>query len=112
MGMTWTPLFDHHPVNGLVTSPSRRATPTSSRWEPGSPTTGQSTTAGAGVYRSADAGKTFTLASLEDTHHTSRIVVHPKNPDIVYVAAMGHLFGPNTERGLFKTINRRCEDLD
>ena len=58
---------------------------------------------GDGIYKSTDAGKTWTNMGLKDTHHIPRIVIHPKNPDIVFVAAMGHLFTANEERGVFKT---------
>ena len=58
---------------------------------------------GYGVWRSTDAGKTWTSLGLDDTRHIGRIRVHPKNPDVVYVAAMGHLFGPNEQRGLFRS---------
>jgi photosystem II stability/assembly factor-like uncharacterized protein len=60
---------------------------------------------GFGVWRSDDAGRTWKNIGLKDTRHISRIVVHPKNPDIVWVAAMGHLFGPNNDRGVFKTTD-------
>ncbi len=63
----------------------------------------RSSYSGDGVYKSTDAGKTWTHMGLKETHHISRVVIHPKNPDIVYVAAMGHLFSRNEERGLFKT---------
>jgi photosystem II stability/assembly factor-like uncharacterized protein len=58
---------------------------------------------GDGVYKSTDAGKTWTNVGLKDTRHIGAVLVHPKNPDIVYVAALGHAYGPNTERGLFRT---------
>ena len=58
---------------------------------------------GDGVYRSTDAGKTWTHAGLADTKHISRIRVHPQDPDLVYVAALGHAFGPNEERGVFRS---------
>ena len=61
------------------------------------------TYAGSGVYRSTDAGRTWQHMGLEDTHHIARILVHPGDPDIVYVAAMGHLHGSNPERGVFRT---------
>jgi photosystem II stability/assembly factor-like uncharacterized protein len=58
---------------------------------------------GDGVYKSVDAGKTWKHVGLRDTRHIGRIRIHPKNPDIVYVAAMGHAFGPNAERGVFRS---------
>ncbi|UCD23708.1 MAG: hypothetical protein JSW51_11830 [Gemmatimonadota bacterium] len=61
----------------------------------------QSSSWGDGVYKSIDGGTTWTNMGLEDSHHIGRVVLHPTDPDIVYVAAMGHLWGPNDERGLY-----------
>jgi len=61
----------------------------------------QSSSWGDGVYKSTDGGDTWTNMGLHDSHHIGRIVLHPTNPNIVYVAAMGHLWGPNEERGLY-----------
>ena len=58
---------------------------------------------GDGVYKSTDAGKTWKRIGLEDTRQISRIRVHPKNPDLVYVAALGHVWGPNDQRGVFRS---------
>ncbi|MFQ6108513.1 MAG: WD40/YVTN/BNR-like repeat-containing protein [Candidatus Aminicenantales bacterium] len=56
---------------------------------------------GDGVYKSTDGGKTWTHVGLEQTKHIARIRIHPRNPDLVYVAALGHVYGPNQERGVF-----------
>ncbi len=58
---------------------------------------------GDGVYKSTDAGKTWKHVGLADTQAISRIRVHPTNPDIVYVSALGHPYGPNAERGVFRS---------
>ncbi len=58
---------------------------------------------GDGVWKSTDAGKTWTFVGLGDTRQISRVRVHPRNPDLVYVAAQGHVFGANAERGVFRS---------
>ena len=58
---------------------------------------------GDGVYKSTDKGKSWTHLGLEDTRHIGRVRIHPKDPDTVYVAALGHAFGPNEERGVFRS---------
>lgn len=60
---------------------------------------------GFGIWRTDDGGRSWRNLGLKDTRHIIRIVIHPKNPDVVWVAAMGHLFGPNEERGVFKTTD-------
>jgi photosystem II stability/assembly factor-like uncharacterized protein len=60
---------------------------------------------GDGVYKSTDGGKTWTHLGLEDTRHIARVRIHPHNPDIVYVAALGHAFGANQQRGIFRSTN-------
>jgi len=64
---------------------------------------GVMTSYGDGMYRSNDAGKTWTKLGLEKTQHISRIIIHPTNPDVVYVAAQGALFAPNKERGVYRS---------
>ena len=58
---------------------------------------------GDGVWKTTDGGKTWTFLGLAETQQIARVRVHPANPDIVYVAAQGHAFGPNPERGVYKT---------
>ncbi|MCA1649990.1 MAG: glycosyl hydrolase, partial [Acidobacteria bacterium] len=60
---------------------------------------------GDGVYKSTDAGNTWTHVGLEKTMAIARIRVHPTNPDVVYVAALGHPYGPSPERGVFKSVD-------
>ena len=60
---------------------------------------------GDGVYRSTDRGKTWSHLGLEDTRHIGRVRIHPRDPDTVYVAALGHAFGPNEQRGVFRTTD-------
>ena len=66
---------------------------------------GVMTSYGDGVYKSIDAGKTWQHIGLKESQHIARIVIHPTNPDIVYVAAQGALYGPNRERGIFKSTD-------
>jgi photosystem II stability/assembly factor-like uncharacterized protein len=102
-GTTFAPIFDSQSklsVGAVAVAPSNA----SIVWVgTGEAYCARSSNPGDGIYKSTDAGKTWTKMGLEDSHHIVRIAIHPKNPDIVYVAAMGHLFTYNTERGLFRT---------
>src|SRR5215813_4320452 len=71
----------------------------------GEPNNRQTSTFGDGIYKTTDGGKTFTNIGLKDAQTIGRIVIDPKNPETVYVASPGHLFGPNPERGVFKTTD-------
>ncbi|MCE2490116.1 MAG: glycosyl hydrolase [Anaerolineae bacterium] len=62
-------------------------------------------THGDGVYRSTDGGRSWSHPGLQDTRHIAKVRIHPDNPDIAWVAALGHAFGPNRERGVFKTVD-------
>ena len=104
-GVTFEPVFDGQPklsIGDVAVAPSDAAIV----WVgTGEAYCARSSHSGDGVWKSTDAGKTWTNMGLRDSHHISRILVHPKNPDIVYVAAMGHLFSTNAERGVFKTVD-------
>jgi photosystem II stability/assembly factor-like uncharacterized protein len=104
-GTTFTPIFDTygtHSVGDIAIAPSD---PNIVWVGTGEANNRQSSSYGDGIYKSVDAGKTFTKMGLEDSQTIARIVVDPKDPNIVYVAVLGHLFGPNKERGVYKTAD-------
>jgi hypothetical protein len=104
-GVTFTPLTDKLPVSTIGDIAIAPSDPSILYVGMGEANNRQSSSWGNGVYKSMDAGKTWTHLGLADSHHIGRIVVHPTNPDIVYVAAGGHLWGPNKERGVYKSID-------
>ncbi len=104
-GTTFTPIFDTHPVSSIGDIAIAPSNPNIVYAGTGEANNRQSSSFGNGMYKSTDAGKTFTHIGLADTQSIARVVVHPRNPDVVYVAAVGHLFGPNEERGLYKTTD-------
>src|SRR5262245_31608179 len=104
-GTTWEPITDSAgiaAVGAVALAPSRPSTV----WVgTGDQANARSSISGKGVFKSTDAGKTWEFMGLGDSHHIARIVIHPTNPDIVYVAAIGHLFSKNEERGVFRTTD-------
>ena len=104
-GTTWTPIFDTystHSVGDLALAPSN---PNVLYVGTGEPNNRQSSSFGDGMYKSTDGGRTFTQVGLRETQSIARVVVHPRDPNTVWVAAVGHLFGPNAERGVYKTTD-------
>ena len=104
-GITWVPVFDDQPVSTIGDVTVSQSEPDTVWVGTGESNNRQSSSWGNGVYKSTDGGKTWANMGLKDTHHIGRIVIHPTNPNIVFVAAAGHLWGPNEERGVFKTID-------
>jgi photosystem II stability/assembly factor-like uncharacterized protein len=104
-GTSWTTLFDKESVpsvGDIAISPSAPAI----IWAgSGEANNRQSSSWGNGIYKSLDAGKTWKNMGLAGTMHIARIVVHPTNPDIVWVAAAGNLWAPSPDRGVYKTTD-------
>ncbi|HEV2289894.1 MAG TPA: hypothetical protein VGR81_13200 [Candidatus Acidoferrales bacterium] len=104
-GGNWTPLFDHEPVASIGAIAVAPSDPNIIYVGTGEPCFRGDITYGDGMYKSVDGGKTWTHIGLDDTRHISRVLIDPHDPNIVLVAAEGHAFGPNTERGVFRTTD-------
>ncbi len=102
-GVTWVPLFDGQPIASIGALAVAPSNPQVIYAGTGESDIRSYLSSGDGVYKSTDGGKTWTNVGLRDTRQISRIVVDPKNADVVYVAALGHAYGPNPERGVFKS---------
>src|SRR6202795_3504555 len=102
-GTTWTPAFDKEAVSTIGDIAIAPSDPSVVWVGSGEPNNRQSSSWGDGAYKSVDGGKTWQNMGLAATRHIGRIVIYPRNPDVVYVAALGHLWGPNPERGVYKT---------
>jgi len=102
-GITWEPIFDEQPNSSIGDIALAPSNPAILYVGTGEPNNRQSSSWGNGVYKSMDAGKTWKHVGLKDTFHIGRIAVHPTNPDVVYVAALGDLWGPNADRGVFQS---------
>ncbi|MCP4977072.1 MAG: glycosyl hydrolase [Maribacter sp.] len=105
-GVSWSSIFDDHDVSSVG---SLAITPTN----PDIVWVGTGETfvirpahaMGDGIYKSEDAGKTWKNMGLEKTGRIGRVIIHPTNPDIVYAASLGHTYGPQQERGVYKTVD-------
>jgi photosystem II stability/assembly factor-like uncharacterized protein len=104
-GQTFTPIFDHQAVFSIGDIALAPSQPDTVWLGTGEANNSRSSYWGDGVYKSTDGGQTWTHMGLRESHHIGRIVVHAQNPDIAYVAALGHLYSPNPDRGLFKTTD-------
>lgn len=104
-GITWRPIFHKESSVSVGDIAIAQSHPHIIWVGTGEATCRNSVTIGDGIYKSIDAGKTWKNMGLKDTRHIGRIVINPGDPNIVYVAAMGHLWGPNKERGIYKTID-------
>ncbi|MGH9860149.1 MAG: WD40/YVTN/BNR-like repeat-containing protein, partial [Candidatus Acidiferrales bacterium] len=104
-GTTWQPLFDEQAVSTIGDVTVAPSDPSIVWVGTGEPNNRQSSSWGNGVYKSNDAGKTWQHMGLAATQSIARIVIHPRDPNTVFVAAAGGLWGPNRERGVYKTTD-------
>jgi photosystem II stability/assembly factor-like uncharacterized protein len=104
-GIHWDPVFDGQPV-ASIGSLAIAATDPNIVWAgTGEPFIRSHISVGQGIYKSLDAGKTWTLAGLEKTGRIGNVIIDPRNPDVVLACALGHAYGPQQERGVFRTTD-------
>jgi photosystem II stability/assembly factor-like uncharacterized protein len=104
-GIVWLPIFDKQPVASIGALAVSASNPNVIYAGTGETDIRSDLASGAGVYKSTDGGATWTCIGLRDTRQIAKIVIDPTNPDVVYVGALGHAYGPNPERGLFKSTD-------
>ena len=104
-GANWKPILDSQPVSSIGAVAVAPSDPKVIYVGSGEGALRGNITWGNGVYRSGDGGKTWAHIGLEDTRQIGALIIDPKNPDHVLVAALGHAFGPNAERGVFRTLD-------
>ena len=102
-GRTWSPIFDDQPVASIGALAVAPSAPDVIYVGTGESTLRDSVGFGNGVYKSTDAGRTWRHAGLTGTQHIGKIAVDPKNPDVVFVAAIGHLYAANEARGVYRS---------
>jgi photosystem II stability/assembly factor-like uncharacterized protein len=102
-GVSWDPLFDKQTTSSIGSIAVSDSDPNVIYVGTGEACIRGNISFGDGVYRSNDAGKTWANVGLKDTRHIGSVIVHPTNPDVAFVAALGHAYGANTERGIFRT---------
>jgi photosystem II stability/assembly factor-like uncharacterized protein len=103
--MTWSPLFDKEGSGAIGSLAVARSNPNILYVGTGEACIRGNIAQGDGVYKSLDAGKTWKNVGLRDSRAIGKVIINPTNPDIAFVAALGHPYGPNTERGIFRTTD-------
>ncbi len=104
-GETWEPIFDGQPIGSIGAIAVAQSNANIIYVGTGEADLRSDLTYGNGVYKSTDGGKTWTNIGLRDSQHIGRILIDPKNPDVALVAALGHAYGPNAERGVFRSTD-------
>ncbi len=104
-GLAWRPVFDDKAVSSVCALAAAPSDPQIMFAGTGESFIRSNVTIGNGVYKSTDGGETWTLSGLENSGRVSRIVIHPTNPDIIFVCAMGHAYAPQKDRGVYKSVD-------
>src|SRR4051812_9270232 len=104
-GTTYSPIFDRQPIASIGAIAVAPSNPNVIYVGTGESTIRSQIGFGDGVYNSTDAGKSWSNIGLRETRQIAKIMVDPRNPEVVYVAALGHVYGPNAERGVFRTTD-------
>ena len=104
-GVSWEPIFDSQPIASIGALAVAPSDPNVIYVGSGEADMREDITQGNGVYKSTDAGKTWTHIGLDDSQQIGRILIDPRDPNVVLVAALGHPYGPNAERGVFRTTD-------
>jgi photosystem II stability/assembly factor-like uncharacterized protein len=102
-GRVWEPVFDAQPVASIGAIAVAPSAPDTLYAGSGESSLRDSMGYGNGVYKTTNGGKTWTHVGLDETQHIGKIAVDPRNPNVVFVAAIGHLYAPNAERGVFRS---------
>jgi photosystem II stability/assembly factor-like uncharacterized protein len=102
-GRTWLPIFDSQPIASIGAIGVAPSNPNIVYVGTGEADMRSQISYGNGMYKSTDAGKTWTHIGLDNTRQIGRVLVDPRNPDVVFVAALGHVYGPNPDRGVYRT---------
>lgn len=104
-GRVWTPIFDSQPIASIGAIEVAPSDPNVIYVGSGEADMRSDISYGNGMYKSTDAGRTWTRIGLEDSRQIGRVLVDPRNPNRVFVAALGHAYGPNAERGVFRSTD-------
>jgi photosystem II stability/assembly factor-like uncharacterized protein len=104
-GVVWTPVFDKQAIGAIGAIAVAPSDPKTIYAGTGESDIRSDLSSGNGVYKSIDGGVTWLHIGLEDTRQISRIVVDPQNANVVYVGALGHAYGPNEQRGVYKSVD-------
>src|SRR2546426_2630697 len=104
-GLHWDPIFDDHPVSSIGALAVAPSDPNVVWAGTGEPFIRSHISVGEGIFKSTDAGKTWTRTGLEKTGRIARVLIDPANPNVVLACALGHAYGPQPERGVFRTTD-------